>query len=455
MSIYTFANSKITKCSKEIIGRYLTSKLPIFKGINLRLKYEPSGKTFELPRFFSPEMRQAREMNKITIRQIKNKTPKTYPKAQAQDLKQLTSQTIEDSYSRVEWTNPKDGKIYNILKTGETKDGKILVRILDKEGEFLKEAELTPKTIAIPDDFENGSYFFGLPHGEIVKTFAKRNNPFAKYITFNINKQQIANCTDLDEAFKYLEDGGKIDYLSCSYGTNIPGKKKIIPNSPQIKKALEEVQYHDKAANKGIRVLCAGNNADEKTLNETRNLSNGLLIINSKVEGVGSLNPKTGKISDFSLSRNSNLTQHYEIGEYTPVLTKEGLNITGIFGTDLKCPTIALEKFTQNPLLGKSQKRVQSLIKTIDDRIKDLEKESVALFTSKKPFKEIIKEKTEIEAKKHLYQRRRIKIFEYLNGLTAQNGIYQLPLKKLTGTSLSTPIRAAKLALNDMMEGII
>lgn len=76
-------------------------------------------------------MKQAREMNKIASRQIKSPITSNFSKATAEDLRRLTSTSIEDSYSRVQWTNPKDGKIYNLLKQGEREDGKILVRILD------------------------------------------------------------------------------------------------------------------------------------------------------------------------------------------------------------------------------------------------------------------------------------------------------------------------------------
>ena len=118
---------------KTGVKSVLQTKAPIFHGINPTLTYVPSGKTFALPRFCTEEMKQARQMNKIAIRQAKaGEIVRTYPKATPQDLKRLTSETIEDSYSRVEWTNPNDGKVYNLLKQGETKDGKVIVRILDK-----------------------------------------------------------------------------------------------------------------------------------------------------------------------------------------------------------------------------------------------------------------------------------------------------------------------------------
>ena len=106
-------------------SRSLLSKpTSIFHGINPTLTYPPTNKTFALPRFCTAEMKQAREMNKIASRQIKSPITSNFSKATAEDLRRLTSTSIEDSYSRVQWTNPKDGKIYNLLKQGETEDGK-------------------------------------------------------------------------------------------------------------------------------------------------------------------------------------------------------------------------------------------------------------------------------------------------------------------------------------------
>lgn len=62
-------------------------------------------------------------MNKIASRQIKSPITSNFSKATAEDLRRLTSTSIEYSYSRVQWTNPKDGKVYNLLKLGETEYG--------------------------------------------------------------------------------------------------------------------------------------------------------------------------------------------------------------------------------------------------------------------------------------------------------------------------------------------
>lgn len=71
-------------------------------GINPVLVYPKTGKSFELPRFCTEEMQTALKMNKTAIKQVKTPSVKSYPEADAVDLKRLTSTSIEDSYSRVE-----------------------------------------------------------------------------------------------------------------------------------------------------------------------------------------------------------------------------------------------------------------------------------------------------------------------------------------------------------------
>ncbi|MBR1460096.1 hypothetical protein IJ596_00475 [bacterium] len=182
MGIEKVGLSLIRNTVKAKGGSVLRSKPDVFHGINPTLRYTENGKIFALPRFITPEMQEARAMNQIAIRQAKaGNVVRTYPKATSKDLIRLTSETIEDTYSRVEWTNPKDGKLYNLLKQGETEDDKVIVRILDEEGAFIKEVQLEPKNIKILDDFSSGtdyiksssSMFDVMTHGDIVATFAK------------------------------------------------------------------------------------------------------------------------------------------------------------------------------------------------------------------------------------------------------------------------------------------
>ncbi len=422
-------------------------------GINPKLIYEPTGKEIELPRFSSVEMQQARIMNRHAILQSRTALIRTYPKASKQDLARLTSQTIEDTYSRVEWLNPKDGEIYNLLKQGETKDGKIIVRILDGEGAFIKEAQISPKTILIPDNYTDPTSIFGIPHGELTLTYAKRNNPFAKYVKLQLSQNDLTSKKDFEQIAKYLNDGNEADYISCSYGTKVYYNKKF-KNPDNLKSQLEEFQKYDSIA-KDRRILFSADNATENDYNNISEVANRYLLGNQKVEGVGALNHGLGKIAIFSLSRNSSLTQHYELGEFYPKVTKNGLNITELPGTDLPFPNKKLEKIAQNPLIGKPVKKVQQLILKINARITDLEKEKFSLFKQRKSIMEILKSRSRIEKQIELYQQRKKKILSYSNDLRNEDGIYNIPFQAITGTSFATPIRTAKLALNDMMEGII
>lgn len=423
-------------------------------GINPKIIYERTGKEIELPRFSSPEMLSARTMNKIAIHQIRTPIIRKYPKATKQDLARLTSQTIDDTYSRAEWLNPKDGKIYNLLKQGETKDGNIIIRILDNEGAFIKEAQITPKTILIPDNYTDPTSILGIPHGKLTLTYAKRNNPFAKYVQIPLSKNDLINQKDFEKVNEYLKQGHEADYISCSYGTKVYYNKKKLDLPKELQSKLEGFEHYD-SISKNRRILFSADNATENNYTNIQELANKYLWENHKVEGVGALNHGLGKVANFSLSRNSSLTQHYELGEFYPKLTKHGLNITELPGTDLPFPNSKLEQIAQNPLIGKPVLKVKQLIAKIDSVINDLEKEKYSLFKHKKPIMEILKEKSQIDKKIELYKQRKKKILSYSNNLINENGVFNIPFQAITGTSFATPIRTAKLALNDMMEGII
>ena len=114
-----------------------------------------------------------------------------------------------------------------------------------------------------------------------------------------------------------------------------------------------------------------------------------------------------------------------------------------------------MQDVATNPLIGKSCDKVKHLLDVINGRLRDIQKETFGLFSSKRPLPEIMKEKALIKKKKMLYTQRSRRIFDYMSQLRVEDGKYQVPMDKITGTSVSTPIRVAKLALNDMMEGVI
>ena len=273
----------------------------------------------------------------------------TFPKATAEDLKRLTSKSIKDSYKRVTWTNPEDNKVYHILEEGR-KGGKVQVRILDKDGEFLKNAELEPKTIMILDEFVS---IRGVAHGRIMETLAKRFNPFAnvermnhkhgliEYLKYKRDLPLSLEVKRYEELAKKMDKGKKVDYISVSeaymvdinevLGKNGQTQRDYVAKSgtirvlgPVVKKIME----------KGTRILeSAGNNFRYAN----RSVSDELEI--EGIEGVGAL--RKGKIAQDSCSRNSVFTQHYEKRDFPATLTKDengkvlGLNISGLTGTDL------------------------------------------------------------------------------------------------------------------------
>ncbi len=399
----------------------------------------------ELPRFSSPEMVMARTLNKIAIKGTKAPKTFTFPKATPQDLKRLTSNTIADSYSRVTWTNPKDGKIYHILKESELTDGNIAVRILNEDGLFLKNASIKPKRIIVIDDFEqNKSSIYGLSHGEIVTTFLRRHNPFAQVETINTGYADSMS-PKFFEPFKQIlqriKNGEKFDYISCSkgaicYSTNKNMRGKI----PQFQPITD-------VANSGTRVLFASGNS----LDNPKGTANQVLLLADKIEGVGSLSPRTHKLSDFSSARNSFFTQHYEVGEHYVRPTEYGANITGLSGTDL---VITNPKYKQevenNILIGKTKERVDKLLDKIQSEIKEIQIKRVGLMRCRIDFEALRK----LEQRQITLEQRRIKLIQLKNATRLENGKYEAT-EKFFGTSFSTPIRTAKLALTDMLQDVI
>lgn len=399
----------------------------------------------ELPRFSSPEMVMARTLNKITIKGTKEPKIFTFPKATPQDLKRLSSNTIADSYSRVTWTNPQDGKIYHILKESELADGNIAIRVLNEDGSFLKNASIKPKKIIVIDDFEqNKSSIYGLSHGEIVTTFLKRHNPFAQVETINTGYAD-SMCPEFFEPFKQIlqriKQGEKIDYISCSKGAICYSTYK------NMRGKIPQFQPITDVADSGTRVLFASGNS----LDNPKGTANQVLLLADKVEGVGSLSPQTHKLSDFSSARNSFFTQHYEVGEHYVRPTEYGANITGLRGTDV---VITNQKYKQevenNILIGKTKERVDKLLEKIQSEIKQIQLKRVCLMKGRIDFEALHK----LEQRQNTLEGRKVKLVSLMGSTPLENGKYEAT-EKFFGTSFSTPIRTAKLALTDMLQDVI
>ena len=331
----------------------------------------------------------ASSMNKLAVDSTKtDEMIFTYSKAAPEDLKRLTSKSIRDSYKRAVWVNPKDNKMYHILEESRN-EGKVQVRILDKDGGFVKNAELTPKNIVIFDNFYG---LRGVTHGEMMETFVKRFNPFA-------NVERLPHKKNLFELVKYrgklpvkleekrftelaakMDKGKKVDYISFSEADYMDFGDISGVSGEALKKDISEIPFlqriksiYEKITSRGTRILGAAGNNHEHAASTVNNR----LAIDG-FEGVGSL--RNGAIAFDSCSRNEAFTQHYERRDYFPRLVKDddgkvlGINITGLSGTDMPI-TYKTKKLLNRPSVG--------------------------------------------------------------------------------GTSYATPVRTAKLALNDMLEGIL
>ncbi len=456
-SLLSDTASYVKACGKRSI---LETKPTIFHGINPTAIYPLSGKTFALPRFCTLEMQEARRMNKIAVRQAKSQgIDRTYPNATPQDLKRLTSETIEDSYSRVEWTNPKDGKVYNLLKQGETKDGKVVVRILDEHGAFVKEANITPKIHVLIDDTAPGVFaeqyknsydsyiteFLKMSHFDLIQMGAKRANPFEKTILYDVRTSCIDGKYDVDkrgieiykEIIKDIDNKKMSPYIiSMSRGVDYKFSESLSEFSLQEHKSFKN--FVSELQKSGIRILVSAGNSGKN--------SQSIELLNTGAEGVGAL--QHGKIASYSASRNSKFTQHYEESALNTTVDELGnVNITGIPGTDFS--------LKNNFLLGRTQKDYEIQISELLNYRRLLSKRVLKLKKEGKLIQEMIDNyKHKCELIDNIYA----KLQSQRRNVSIKNGVF-VPIKMRFdghgGTSLATAIRAAKLALNDMMKDVL
>ena len=427
-------------------GSVLRSTPSVFHGINPTLRYAEGGKSFALPRFCSKEMQEARKMNQIAIRQAKaGEVVRTYSKATPEDLRRLTSETIEDSYSRVEWTNPKDGKLYNLLKQGETEDGKVIVRILDEEGAFIKEAKLVPKKVCIIDSFEVGADG-KIPHGILVHTYAKKSNPFAIFENKNIGKLDRKEKYDVPSFVQALKSVGDCDYLNLSFGSEFISENMFHSKIYKMFVDYTETAFRCRDFSKKIfeaknKISSNGTRIMQASGNKGKYHKNYELI--NQTEGVGAISTD-GKIADYSASRNSKYTQHYERGTFTPNEVYLDGELVGYNITDTKGVDISIDEILE---LYKSNSDLKNLFNNLSDlsaqenRFREI-LDSLSDKQDKKELKEVVDKIVGICNKK----------WEIIHTISKKIGLNSSTLR---GTSISTPIRTAKLALNDMMEGIL
>lgn len=356
----------------------------------------------------------------------------------------MTSLDIAESYSRVTWINPKDGKVYHLLKQGETEDGKVIVRILDQDGAFIKEAEIVPKNIAIIDDFRYDAKELDsqISHGHHVRVFAQRNNPFANYELINVNMDE-ALLEEWEEGFLHAIDkikGRHFDYISISSGREHLKYLSFEQLDAKVQKALTDL---DNQRKNGTRILMSSGNEGQEYINSW---------LQGQIEGVGSITKK-GKVSSFSASRNSKYTQHYEVGEYKEQLVYNengeciGLNITGKPGCDYKFNKFRIRSVEETQKLNKLEQEKSTIGTKILEIIEEYE--SPEILSRPKGDTYFI----DINKRLSKLRKRYDELSSEIERLNTETKNYRCG--RIIGTSLSTPIRTAKLALYDMMDGVI
>lgn len=541
--------AKYTKaCGKNSI---LQTKSPVFHGSNPLLTNPKNGKTFALPRFISEEMNEARKMNKIATKQLKNPVSFEFPNANAKDLERLTSTSSKAADSRAIFTNPKDGAVYHLLEEGRTENGLINVRILDSQGGFVKNATIKPKKIVIIDDFsspahqktgEMSSMLEYKTHGDIVSLLTKRVNPFADIELIDMydknNAKAIQNFyakfTDLQ---KRIDKGENIDFVSLSLGCPISKKNigeicKDIGITPLDIKNQNISFTHPNIKNYKASLFATKNKGITRVIQGAGNYGkDGVNIWTTypNIEGVGALNPTNAKIAKFSAGQNSFYTQHYEQGIFPYKSMQEGLSLTDGRSVDIplkenvkalakqyvgQTPIITtaeenktlfiLKKSAQNKYLEKA-KELRTQLSTPAEKTKlnqlNNEIEIARNNRDKEKFIALQKEATTISNTIEKRIRAQMKDFNCEEAETYKKAIQQLKRENkvqgtgfareyaipsenpftntkeiafelnkdgklelqtprtdfsaISGTSFATPVRTAKLALNDMMRGIV
>lgn len=541
--------AKYTKaCGKNSI---LQTKSPVFHGSNQLLTNPKNGKTFALPRFISEEMNEARKMNKIATKQLKNPVSFEFPNANAKDLERLTSTSSKAADSRAIFTNPKDGAVYHLLEEGRTENGLVNIRILDSQGGFIKNATIKPKKIIIIDDFsspahqkigETSSMLEYKTHGDIVSILTKRANPFADIELIDMydknNAKAIQNFyAKFADLQKRIDKGEKIDFVSLSLGQPISKKDigeicKDIGITPMDIKNPKVSFIHPNIKNYEASLFATKNKNTTRVIQGAGNYGkDGVSIWTAypNIEGVGALNPTNAKIANFSSGRNSFYTQHYEQGIFPYQSMKEGLSLTGGRSVDIplkenvkalakqyvgQTPIITtaeenktlfiLKKSAQSKYLEKTQKlRPQLSTPAEKSKLNQLNREMEIAKNNrdKEKFMALRKEAMEISSAIDKRVQTQMKDFnceeaetykKLVQQMKQENKVqgtgfareYAIPsedpftntkeiafelnkdgklelqtprtdLSSLSGTSFATPVRTAKLALNDMMRGIV
>lgn len=392
-----------------------------------------------------------------------------------EDREILFSKKPEDCARWTHWVNPKNGKTYIVIKKKDNEDGTKTVRLLDIDGKFIKEKDITPKKIIQVDTFrgrENIDYGanIGFSHGDIVRKHLERNNPLCE-----IESIDIADCSTkeiVDEAYvtafenilQRIWDGENIDVINCSFGADFKpepdeeamgsssGIMKILNNEFSRDIANEIIPLLDEITKTGTRVVFAAGNEGKDYVS--------LEFGASGVDVVGSIEDN-GSVSEFSSARN--FARHYERGRYHYKAEKYGINMTGKPGADVSYENTPYAKFIgkkpEDLLLDGNEvleyKKLNEL--RIEGKIDRFSySRQMAKFKGKIiKFKDTGKKfpQAEIKDGSNIYYSP-----ERCLLLTTDKDGFLVPYLirgEIKGTSFSAPVRSAKIALNETMQEVL
>ncbi len=327
----------------KIVSSIYNMNFPRFDRVvhrNPSLSYRPTAPAIDLPRFITENMREARVMNQAVLTQLKSSKKKNaFPKASNADLKILTDKTYTASFQKTVWVNPKNGKSYHLINSGSDKNGRIIVRILDKDGGFVKEIPIKKKKILVFEPESNEcSKTLNMRHSDLMSLFVKRYNPFADvkvcfwHDKLNLSKEVLKeidkDTAAISCAFQNAESIIPKNKISKFYYEFFNKRVKVTPKHlfESLKQNLDSEIKEFSVIPQHVRVFMAAGNYGKNSYNRYLVLKN--------VEGVGSLDCR-GKVADFSGSRNSYFTQHYELGEFPVLQTPDGYSFTGTNDIDI------------------------------------------------------------------------------------------------------------------------
>lgn len=427
----------------------------------------------------------ALKTNVFAMHEAKKDIKENFRHASKEDYKILTDKSYDAASKRAKWFNPRDCKVYYIIKESQDVNGQINVRILTQSGRFVKNARIKPKTIVIADKFEpdecaikDGSFEIQpiprISHGEMVSRFAFVNNPFANYLHVKIDKD--TQPFEVMKKVKKLSQEQKIDVVNFSWADLIPlefyddFKSKKTNNYGKIAQKIISKEFENDT--EAAEIFCTINDSamlieDINTLTENGikvfiSAGNGgrenfnLNLLGKKVQGVGSLD-KYGHLSVFNSSKLNSLVKHFELGEYRPTETKDGISYTKTGQTDYICDTKKIfnlrgKKASEclidaNEFKKALKAKKQSSIEFYEIFAKWVDEEK--LLSGKQACELFLDKNT------RQYDDLYVTVGDWIPYKINTEGKLMPYYLGICGTSFSSPIRAAKYALNETMKGIV